>query len=848
MTKATRRHPKPLWISVIAVYVLFLIASHLFQGKQTSSEHTESDRSSIRLNGLGEHRHALVGNSVEIYYDDYHRPPLPSSEHAINGDVHIIQETNSIPKLPVILLHGSPGNGGNFLTLAPMIQQSGRRVVAPDLPGSGMSDWAPDMSYVSQARYMSKLMDQFNIDRVHVVGWSSGGGVALEMAHQFPHRVASITLLASVGAQETEGSGSYFFEHVKYAVGLVGLGVGPELIPHFGYLGSFKERVGWLKAFWDSDQRELTRIMSTIETPTLILHGRDDPLVAASGAEKHHEMMPTSRLVMLDASHFLPFMQAQETAGYLNEFFERHDEPGVEPLTDTLDLAPVKVRYGADAVLHWIGRLVKAVPWWLQLIVLVALTRYLPHVTIVIASIMVVMMRIDLAVAILALLIGRSWWLLRGANALERPLGKLRWVRGVLFVVPAILVGMIIGQWTLGLSNQLGLIGLATGFILMLCTIHGIRLIITWGGRQRIKGWFRRTTNHEYWPRVWIYAPVLVWGFKRMLRKGLQPLTAVNPGYAYDGGIQGESKIDLNTKLGDGSMTNNAVLHCVLIDEPTAELRKQSALQCIDQDADLNGYPVIAKPDKGEQGRGVKLIRSEERLRSYCADCDEPFVLQRYHAGPHELGVVWMRHEEAIKNPDYEGPPGYIYAITIKHFPTLRGDGKHSLRHLILSHKRHRAQPSVFFEHNRERLNWIPDKGEKVRLGIAGNHAQGAKFTDGAYLITPELTERMNQIITGFDQRAGRGFDIGRFDIRCESLDELAKGEGFGIVELNGLTSEPTNLYDPKRSLFWAWGMLLGYWKQLEQLAEARIETQTGEAVDDPTWDKIRNALIRSMI
>jgi hypothetical protein len=106
----------------------------------------------------------------------------------------------------------------------------------------------------------------------------------------------------------------------------------------------------------------------------------------------------------------------------------------------------------------------------------------------------------------------------------------------------------------------------------------------------------------------------------------------------------------------------------------------------------------------------------------------------------------------------------------------------------------------------------------------------------------------MNEIIQGFDQRAGRGFDIGRFDLRCESLEELKEGRGFGIVELNGLTSEPTNLYDPKRSLFWAWGMLLGYWKHLERLAEARIATKTGEPVDDRTWDKIRNALIRSMI
>jgi pimeloyl-ACP methyl ester carboxylesterase len=817
---------------VIGVYAVLLLVSHGFQIWTGSKDHLllpGPDRPSTQISNRDHFGEPIADEQLAVVYDRWDTESAQS-------------------KTPVLLMHGAPGMGTDFRRLGPLLNAEDRVVLAPDLIGFSASGMGSNVSYRVQARYMFEFLDKMGVQRVHLVGWSNGGGVGLRMSDLDPDRVASLTMLASVGAQETEGSGSYFFEHVKYAVGLGIAGVVPELIPHFGLLGSRDLRIGWLWSFWDSDQRELTRIMPTIQTPTMILHGRDDPLVAASGAEKHHEMMPTSRLVMLDASHFMPFMQAQETAGYLNEFFDRHDEPGVEPQTDYLNLAPVPVRYGADAMLHWFGGLVKSLPWWMQLIGLILLTRYLPHVTIVLAAVMVVMMRIDLAVAILGLLVGRTWWLVCGANALERPLGAWRWVRGILFVVPAMLVGMIIAGWAVGLSEQIGFVGLTLGCIMTLVAVHGLRLIITWGGRQRIKGWFRRAINHEYWPRMIIYAPVLWWGVKRMFRRGLQPLTAVNPGYSYDGGVQGESKIDLNTKLGDGDEPAESVLHCVLIDESTAESRTRSALLAIDQDQRLHGYPVIAKPDEGEQGRGVKLLKTLDDVRAYCESSGEPFVLQQFHPGPHELGVLWMRHEEAIRNPDYDGPTGYIYAITIKHFPVLRGDGKHTLRKLILSHKRHRAQPSVFFEHNKTRLNWIPDKGQKVRLGIAGNHAQGAKFTDGAYLITPELTDRINEIIDGFDQRAGSGFDIGRFDLRCESLDELAQGKGFGIVELNGLTSEPTNLYDPKRSLFWAWRVLLGHWTQLEKLAEARIATKTGEPVDDRTWDRIRNALIRSMI
>lgn len=831
-----RAHP---WWSLL-VYVLILFASNAVDMI------LDADRVYFG-NQYADSRDALT---VEIDTDG-----LPINLNPLPYRI-IMEGDPESPLPPVILIHGSPGAAIGFDTIAPMLADSGRRVIYFDLPGFA-SQAEPitrgsvfeEYSSATYADIIWRMMDAMEIDeRVHVVGWSNGGAVGLRMIEDFPDRVATLTLLAAVGAQETEGTGSYAFEHFKYKAGRVLLDYGSHFYPHFGLLGPASERGAFLRFFDDTDQRDLGAFMQSMHTPTMIMHGRHDFLIPDRSAEHHHKLIPTSQLVMLDAMHFIPFLKAREAADLLVPFFQRHDQPGVAPETGIIDRAPVPVRTGFDRLLHLGGKELMGLPIGVQILLVIIVVRFYPIMGTLIAMTFVAMMSLDFGIAAIGLIIGRAWWMVRGVNQLNRPWTILRWIRSALFVLPLFAIGAILGAQVLRLSEHFGLIGFGIGLGLGWCVLNFLRLGATWEGRQRIRGWFRRATNHEYWPRVLIYAPVLTWGFKRMIRKGLQPLTAVNPGYSYDGGIQGESKIDLNTKLGDGTDSNTALLHCVLIDEHDAPSRTRAAISAIEQDSELNGYPVIAKPDRGEQGRGVKLIRSEERLRSYCADCDEPFVLQRYHAGPHELGVVWMRHEEAIKNPDYEGPPGYIYAITIKHFPTLRGDGKHSLRHLILSHKRHRAQPSVFFEHNRERLNWIPDKGEKVRLGIAGNHAQGAKFTDGAYLITPALTDRINQIITGFDQRAGRGFDIGRFDIRCESLDELAKGEGFGIVELNGLTSEPTNLYDPKRSLFWAWGMLLGYWKKLEQLAEARIETQTGEAVDDPTWDKIRNALVRSMI
>ena len=100
-------------------------------------------------------------------------------------------------------------------------------------------------------------------------------------------------------------------------------------------------------------------------------------------------------------------------------------------------------------------------------------------------------------------------------------------------------------------------------------------------------------------------------------------------------------------------------------------------------------------------------------------------------------------------------------------------------------------------------------------------------FLDGSRFVTPELEARIDRMARSF---AG-GFDIGRFDIRCESEEDLMQGRGLHIIELNGVTSEPTNIYDPTWSIFRAQRVLLGYWRNLVELGVARQRTGTGECI-----------------
>ncbi len=822
------------WHLGILLYVLLIIVSNIYSAQlyDTRRAQQPSDDSSFtQIEMRDDDGFVIEHKKLWIHYEEFIG----------------INETDA--RVPVLMMHGAPGSGDGFVELGQIVAKTGRRVYAPDLIGFSKSDLAPNISYRVQARYMFSFLDEMGVDKVHLVGWSNGGGVGLRMADLDPDRIASLTMLASVGAQETEGSGSYSFEHLKYAVGLGAVGYLPDLLPHFGMLGTRDMRSGWLWSFWDSDQRELTEIMPTITTPVMILHGRDDPLVPSWGAELHHEIMPTSKLVMLDASHFLPFMQAEESAGYLNAFFDRHDQPGVAPETEYLNLAPVPERTGFDRMLHLLGDWIIGVPWWVDLIFIIVLVRKFTTVGIAITILFATMMSVDFGVAILGMLVGRTWWLIRGAHGIDRPFTLWGWARGMGYVLPAYIAGTIGSAWTLSLTQRLGTIGFVVGFVLLLGLLAGMRLIVTWEGRQRIKGEINRITNHEYWVTGLVYLPMLWWGIKRMAaRKWLIELTSVNPGYAHDGGIMCESKMDINQKLGDGQVSDDALLHCVLIESSEdTQSRIDKAIDAITNDTQLGGYPVFCKPDQGERGRAVCMVENESELKFYCQENDESFVIQQRHRGEMEVGVLWVRHVDSITNVDHTGPSGFIYAITIKHFPVVIGDGKRSIRRLILGHSRYRAQSRMFFEHMRSQLHTVPSNGQEVALGIAGNHAQGAMFTDGKHLITDALSNRIGEIVERFVDDAGNGFDIGRFDLRCDSLEQLAQGKGFGIVELNGLTSEPTNLYDPKESIFWAWNMLCGYWLHAEKIAEARLDNKSGKMVDKETWKKIRGALVRVM-
>jgi membrane protein DedA with SNARE-associated domain len=310
--------------------------------------------------------------------------------------------------------------------------------------------------------------------------------------------------------------------------------------------------------------------------------------------------------------------------------------------------------------------------------------------------------------------------------------------------------------------------------------------------RRRIGARVARWSRWEFWPTWLFYLPVSVWiAWLAIRHGGLSTITAANPGMP-DGGVVGESKFDILQQLPSTWTVPSALIRS----GPPGDRLDRLRSECTSRGWQ---WPLILKPDVGQRGNAVRLVRSWDAAGHYLAAVAAPIVAQPYHEGPYEAGIFYYRMPGTAR--------GRIFSITDKHFPVLIGDGVTPIEALIWSHPRFRLQASTFAARHEPSLGRVLADGERLQLAIAGNHCQGTLFCDGGSLMTPALEQRIDDIA-----RAYPGFFVGRFDVRYADVDAFKAGTDLAIVELNGVTSESTNIYDPNGSLLGAYRTLFRQW------------------------------------
>jgi membrane protein DedA with SNARE-associated domain len=316
--------------------------------------------------------------------------------------------------------------------------------------------------------------------------------------------------------------------------------------------------------------------------------------------------------------------------------------------------------------------------------------------------------------------------------------------------------------------------------------------------RLQLPAFARRWMRWEFWPSWLFYIPVGVYYLWLAVRyRGFSVPTSANPGMA-TGGFIGESKLEILNELRRGS--REFVAEAFLLDGKTTSDRLLCLHRlCREHKITL---PFILKPDVGQRGNGVKLIRSMRAALEYLEEVNAPVIVQRYAVGPHEAGVFYYRF------PGESG--GHIFAITEKIFPAIIGDGTSTIEELIRADARASLMARIYFQRFVNRRTEVLPPGETFKLVETGNHAQGCIFRDGMHL----HTDALEGVIDEISQRLA-GFFIGRYDIRYENEEDFKQGRNFQIVELNGASSEATSIYDARNSLFSAYRTLFRQWRMV---------------------------------
>lgn len=810
----------------------------------------------------------LLASHAVRHATGHAEPDLPPGLRFVQlGQVRMAVEDipgKSTPeRLPVVLIHGSPGRGADFRTLAAAMKGS-RRILIPDLPGFGYSTRRiPDYSIRAHGEYLRRFLEAEQIDQVHVVGFSMGGGVALSLYDLAPERVASVTLLSAIGVQELELFGNYRLNHLVHGAQLAAMKLILEGLPHFGLLDGGMLDIPYARNFYDSDQRPLRRILTELEPPVEIIHGREDILVPFAVAREHARIVPQAKLLATPDSHFMVFKRGGMLARVIGDFLVEV-EAGRMPRRSQADPARVAQanRQPAPDKVPAVGGVALLV-----LMMLIALATLVSEdLTCIVTGLMVAQGRIGFIPGTLACFIGifigdvllflAGRWV--GRAAIHR--APVRWIlsperveqgsrwfnrRGPVVIalsrftpgtrLPTYFAAglfrtgflkfclyffLAAGAWTpilvalamfagsdaiawLGMAETYGLPVLIVLAVILFIFVRLLVPLLTWRGRKRMRGLLLRLRHWEFWPPWLFYPPVLLhvlWlGLKH---RSMTLFTAANPGIP-SGGFIAESKSDILDNLRDAG--DSVARH--------ERLPVAGALEAADEfmERELIDYPVVLKPDIGQRGSGVQIIRNRDSLRSELQALREPMILQEYAPGP-EFGVFWYRLPGE--------PQGRIFSITEKVLPEVTGDGRRTLERLILDDDRAVALASIYLKAHPDAVDRIPNAGERVRLTELGTHCRGAIFLDGMRVNGPELERSIERISSTFE-----GFWFGRYDLKAKSAEDLAQGRNFKIIELNGVTSEATHIYDRRTSLWKAWKILAEQWDIAFEIGKRNRET-----------------------
>lgn len=240
----------------------------------------------------------------------------------------------------LVLVHGYSADRNNWPRFARHLIKD-YHIIVPDLPGHGLSTWNPDWTYSipNQTRWLHDFLASVGVEKFHLVGNSMGGFISATYALTYPDELLSVALFDAAGVpmpnlspmyqQIAQGQNPFLLESPEQFLNFLDLAMEDRpWAPTFVYKAvgaryvALRDQLAKIhKDFHERDN--IGHRVGEIQTPTLVLWGRQDRLLDVSSAEFYHQGIPGSQLAVMDGVGHLPMMERPaESASIYRDFLE----------------------------------------------------------------------------------------------------------------------------------------------------------------------------------------------------------------------------------------------------------------------------------------------------------------------------------------------------------------------------------------------------------------------------------------------------------------------------------------------------------------------------------------------
>lgn len=246
-------------------------------------------------------------------------------EIKIRGNRIFYNDINPHKDNVILMVHGHPFNHTMWKYQYKALEN--HRLILPDLKGYGKSDFDFDKIYIEeQALDLAILLDELEIEKIHLIGLSMGGQIIVEFQRLFPSRVQSLIICASTPNSETElsyknrlnlaasintmGMHEYTNNDIHKYMNLDEVGINSDVYHHLFSMMTENKKEGAVASHKGrAERRNNFDYLKNIKIPTLVIAGEKDFFFKVEDVEKVANEINGSTFIIIKDSGHLPNME-----------------------------------------------------------------------------------------------------------------------------------------------------------------------------------------------------------------------------------------------------------------------------------------------------------------------------------------------------------------------------------------------------------------------------------------------------------------------------------------------------------------------------------------------------------